>query len=288
MNNFYNLLLYFIIYSVLGWCAEVVFAAIRHGKFVNRGMLKGPYCPIYGFGMITVIICLSPFTDSWLLLFVLSAVLTSLLELITGFVLDKIFHQKWWDYSNMRFNIGGYICPLFSLLWGAACVLIMKLVQPFFAFLCRLIPLPVGIIIIVIFYICIIADAALTIPEIAALRKDLKLIALLEDSLCTVSDTVGSDLSKAAVKTAEAVKHSQERMEKNKKQREKNLADIRKRLEKIAQQRNTHISDIFDKSNAQKAKLLSEHTKERYRRLLTAFPALKNPFGSNENNDDEK
>ena len=95
---------YFAIYSFAGWCGEVVFATVRHGKFVNRGMLHGAYCPIYGFGLITVIVCLTPIKDSWLLLFVGSAVLTTVLEFITGFVLDKLFGRRWWDYSDKKFN----------------------------------------------------------------------------------------------------------------------------------------------------------------------------------------
>lgn len=94
MEYFYNLLFYFAIYSFAGWCGEVVFATVRHGKFVNRGMLHGAYCPIYGFGLITVIVCLTPIKDSWLLLFVGSAVLTTVLEFITGFVLDKLFGRR--------------------------------------------------------------------------------------------------------------------------------------------------------------------------------------------------
>lgn len=87
MEYFYNLLFYFAIYSFAGWCGEVVFATVRHGKFVNRGMLHGAYCPIYGFGLITVIVCLTPIKDSWLLLFAGSAVLTTVLEFITGLCL---------------------------------------------------------------------------------------------------------------------------------------------------------------------------------------------------------
>lgn len=134
MEYFYDLLFYFAIYSFAGWCGEVVFATVRHGKFVNRGMLHGAYCPIYGFGLIIVIICLTPIKDSWLLLFVGSAVLTTVLEFITGFVLDKLFGRRWWDYSDKKFNIGGYICPQFTVVWGLACLLIMKVVQPAIAF----------------------------------------------------------------------------------------------------------------------------------------------------------
>lgn len=87
MEYFYDLLFYFAIYSFAVWCGEVVFATVRHGKFVNRGMLHGAYCPIYGFGLITVIVCLTPIKDSWLLLFAGSAVLTTVLEFIRALCL---------------------------------------------------------------------------------------------------------------------------------------------------------------------------------------------------------
>lgn len=89
MEYLYNLLFYFMIYSFAGWCGEVIFATVRHGKFVNRGMLHGAYCPIYGFGLIIVIVCLTPIKDSWLLLFVGSAVLTTVLEFVTALYLIR-------------------------------------------------------------------------------------------------------------------------------------------------------------------------------------------------------
>lgn len=116
--TFYQMCWIFIIYAFVGWCCEVAFAAVKLGAFVNRGFLTGPVCPIYGFGMLIVATLLTPLAGNWLLLFLGAAILTSLLELVTGFVLEKFFHQKWWDYSGIRGNIGGYICPQFSLLWG--------------------------------------------------------------------------------------------------------------------------------------------------------------------------
>ena len=100
----------FLIYAFLGWCSEVVFAALNTGKFVNRGFCNGPICPIYGFGMLFVSLCLMPFRDNLPLLFILSLLLTSFIEFITGFVLEKFFNQKWWDYSKLPFNINGYVC----------------------------------------------------------------------------------------------------------------------------------------------------------------------------------
>ena len=120
----YRFLWIFFIYAFLGWCTEVSYAALVSGRFVNRGFLNGPVCPIYGLGVVLVMACLEPFRDNLLLLFVCSVLLTSLLEWITGFVLEKLFHQRWWDYSNEPFNLGGYVCLRFSIAWGLACVFV--------------------------------------------------------------------------------------------------------------------------------------------------------------------
>ena len=131
---------YFFIYAVLGWCAEVIFAAVNTGKFVNRGFLNGPLCPMYGVGVAVIVFCLSPLEDNVWLTFLAAVVLTSGLEWITGFVLEKLFHQRWWDYSGLPFNIGGYICLKFSLAWGLACLLILKVIHPGIAALVHHIP----------------------------------------------------------------------------------------------------------------------------------------------------
>ena len=109
-QNFYELVWIFIIYAFIGWCTEVSYAALDRGIFVNRGFLNGPYCPIYGCGVVIVVAVLTPLKDNLLILFAGSFLLTSILEYITGFILEKVFHNKWWDYSNKPFNLHGYIC----------------------------------------------------------------------------------------------------------------------------------------------------------------------------------
>ena len=106
----YFVVLYFFIYGFLGWCTEVAYAAVKEGKFVNRGFLNGPICPIYGIGVSTVIHFLQPVADQWILLYILSTILVTLLEGATGFLLEKLFHHRWWDYSEMKYNINGRIC----------------------------------------------------------------------------------------------------------------------------------------------------------------------------------
>ena len=257
MEYFYDLLFYFMIYSFAGWCGEVVFATIRHGKFVNRGMLHGAYCPIYGFGLIIVIVCLTPIKDSWLLLFVGSAVLTTVLEFITGFVLDKIFGRRWWDYSDQKFNIGGYICPQFTIVWGIACLLIMKVVQPAIAFAVGLIWKPLGIIILCLFYAAIITDVILTFPEVKKLRNEIRLIDDLEKQLTAVSDSIGSGLSD---KTSQAVEFSKEHGI-TPEEMQKKADELKARLEAA--------SDGVKQRNAERLSELKDNTSER-REELTA------------------
>lgn len=100
-----------LIYSCLGWCSEVAFAALRRGVFVNRGFLNGPVCPIYGFGVLLVLLVLEPVKENLALLFFGSMVFCSLLEFIVGFAMERIFHDKWWDYSENPFNHQGLCMP---------------------------------------------------------------------------------------------------------------------------------------------------------------------------------
>lgn len=122
--SLYQILAFFLIYSCLGWCLEVIYAAVSTGQLVNRGFLNGPVCPIYGFGMVIVLFTLSPLANNLLLLYLGGVILPSVLELVGGWALYKLYHTRWWDYSDFPFNIGGYICLEFSLLWGVGTVVV--------------------------------------------------------------------------------------------------------------------------------------------------------------------
>ncbi|MBU5455114.1 putative ABC transporter permease, partial [Caproiciproducens sp. MSJ-32] len=154
--HLYDLILLFFIYSFLGWCLEVSYAAIKTGKFVNRGFLYGTVCPIYGLGALIVIISLNPIKNNILLLFLASILLTSFLEFLAGFLLEKIFQNKWWDYSDLPYNLKGYICLKFSIYWGIACIFIIKFIQPFIYTLINAIPIILGKIIIMLLILFII------------------------------------------------------------------------------------------------------------------------------------
>jgi len=130
---YYNLSLlfiYFLLYAIIGWSCEVVYCSIPQKKFINRGFLNGPYCPIYGVGAVVVVMFLSPFVYFPPLLFLMGVLITSALEYTTSWGMEKLFHAKWWDYSTHKFNINGRICLLNSLLFGAMCMILMYLIHP--------------------------------------------------------------------------------------------------------------------------------------------------------------
>ena len=136
-----TIVLTFFIYSVLGWICEVVYCSVPKKHFVNRGFLFGPYLPIYGFGATFVIVLLEPFYDSWPMVMILSAVITSVLEYITSFLLEKIFKVKLWDYSTYPLNLNGRICALNSTLFALLSLFIIYVINtPVYSFLSSLNP----------------------------------------------------------------------------------------------------------------------------------------------------
>lgn len=195
-----------LVYSFLGWCCEVAFAAVRRGIFVNRGFLNGPVCPIYGFGVLIVLLVLEPVKDNLALLFFGSMVLTSALEFFIGFIMEQFFHDKWWDYSENPFNIKGYICLEFSLVWGAACVLVVDVIHPMIFKLICAIPEKLSLWLMVFFTAVLISDAVITLWNMLKLPKRLRAIDELEKAMTAVSDAIGE-------KVYESVEHSKERSE---------------------------------------------------------------------------
>ncbi len=128
--NISYLFLTFIIYSFLGYICEVIYCSCNQKKIVNRGFLCGPICPIYGFGGVFINLVLLRFQSDPVIVFLLGVVLTSALEYITSFLLEKIFHNKWWDYSHERFNINGRVCLLNSLLFGLGTLFVVYITHP--------------------------------------------------------------------------------------------------------------------------------------------------------------
>lgn len=121
---------YFVLYSFLGWMCETIYCSIDDKKFVNRGFLNGPFCPIYGTGALLVIDIFMKYKDDLLVLFILSVVITSIVEYITSYLLEKIFNLQLWDYSTYSFNLNGRVCLKNSLLFGVLSILAVEVIHP--------------------------------------------------------------------------------------------------------------------------------------------------------------
>ena len=130
--DFVHRFLFFLIYAFVGWSAEEVYCSILERKLVWRGMLLGPICPIYGFGGILIMYILYPLRDTWVWLFLASMIVTSALEYFSSWLLEKLFHTQWWDYSDVPFNINGRVCLLNSVLFGLGGLGMWHVMQPFF------------------------------------------------------------------------------------------------------------------------------------------------------------
>ena len=191
----YPLLWLFFIYAFLGWCTEVSYAALKSGRFVNRGFLNGPVCPVYGFGVVIVLWVLEPLRGNLLLLFLGSVALTSLLEWLTGFALERLFHQRWWDYSQEPFNLNGYICLRFSIAWGLACLFVVKLVHPSVLWCIRTIPHPVGVGLLILFSVTMAVDLAATVRTIARINRQLSQLDELAAGIKEMSNELGENLA---------------------------------------------------------------------------------------------
>ena len=129
---FYSYCILFFIYSLIGWLMEVLLTLYNEHKFVNRGFLLGPCCPIYGFGCIILYLLLKPYTNNVIVLFILTLFTCSVIEYITSYFMEKIFRLRWWDYSRRKFNINGRICLETMIPFGLGGMFIMYIVNPFF------------------------------------------------------------------------------------------------------------------------------------------------------------
>lgn len=120
----------FFAYSIIGWIIEVVDNYIEKGRFINRGFLIGPYCPIYGCGGLLITIFLEKYSNDILVLFILSMVLCAVLEYFTSYIMEKLFHIRWWNYTNYKFNINGRICLEMMIPFGFLGVILICYINP--------------------------------------------------------------------------------------------------------------------------------------------------------------
>ncbi len=201
-----EMLYLFLVYSFLGWVLEVIYHVIEEGKFINRGFLIGPYCPIYGFGMFLILYLLTPYLDSPLLLFLTSILIATIIELIGGFLLEYFFQKKWWDYTGMVLNYKGYICLKFSILWGLGALISIKFLHPMVMTIYKITPKLFIILFIIIFSLMMIIDFVITLIDIIGIDEKLKELDEIEKNIQKVSDNMGEKITDRVLKYQEKKK----------------------------------------------------------------------------------
>ena len=166
-------ILLFFIYSFIGWCIEVVAKIIDDRRFVNRGFLIGPILPIYGFGVLLILL-ITKQTDNFIIVFLKSIAVCSVLEYLTSWVMEVFFKTRWWDYSQRRFNINGRVCLNTMIPFGILGLLVFYVLNPFFNFLIDHSPYVLNVIIVGIFVFFILLDFIITLKVLMKIKRKIR------------------------------------------------------------------------------------------------------------------
>lgn len=201
--SLYQMFHMFIFWSFIGWCIEVCDMTLETGEYQNRGFLNMPICPIYGFGVLMVVIFFRPIEHTFLLLFFASMTLCTVFELLIGLGMEKLFSARWWDYSDKKFNFKGYICPEISILWGLGCVIVVRIVHPMVEKVVDRIPVNLGLALIVIWSVLIVIDLISSICAVNKLNNRLKQIDEISKIMLLSAVKIGENLSHETLEVKE-------------------------------------------------------------------------------------
>ena len=238
MDNIKDIFLWFLLYRCIGWIYETILCSVKERRFINRGFLNGPYCPIYGVGAVVNLLALGRFTNPAVLFFA-GAIMDCTLEYITSWGMEKLFHARWWDYSHYRFNIQGRICLLGAIVFGFGGVLIIDVVQPQVERLTAMIPL------LAVHVICAVAA-----------------IVVIIDTIVTVVGIVG--LSERLAKFSEAV---QERAEKAGDSWQWGKEEFREKMHDLSESSQERVANM--------RQLVSSALNWQQRRMIRSFPRMR-------------
>lgn len=250
-SNVFTLFYYFIIYSFIGWCLETVYATINKKEFVNRGFLHGPFCPIYGFGTLSIIVLLKPIETNYIFLFLGSIFLTSTIEYITGYILETSFNSTWWDYSNEPYNLHGRICLSFSVIWGFVSIFILKVVHPYIVYIVNLIPTSPGIILFYITLLYFFIDLIITVITIFKLRSLLKQLntaySELTDKLSEFKLNLGNtkDISELKIRLEQLIESAEMKMSKKKSEIENIIKELKMKYDSLVIKKSPNYSRLI-------------------------------------------
>ena len=259
------------VYSVLGWCGEMVYCSLGQRKLCEkRGFLNGTICPIYGHGALVVLLCLDGGCESPILTFLLGAVLTSIVEYITSWIMEKLFHMRWWDYSKHKFNINGRVCLLNSTLFGLASVFLCHLANPPIAeWLTNLFVKGVAIPLAIVLTVIYLSDIAVSVRSAIQISSHLA-------KLHAIHDELSEKLEELKQEQQQALEVQRQRLEAA---REAALQNAELKLEELKEEPIFQRLEAAKESARQAAeeKLHALYARPDFfeRRMLHSFPTMK-------------
>lgn len=293
MQTFVKLTLFFSVYSMIGWLCESIYCSIPQKRWINRGFLNGPFCPVYGFGALLILAVLSPllgvfeFPLELIVLFFTATLLTSVLEYVTSVLLEKLFHTSWWDYSNHKYQIHGRVCLMNSLLFGVMSTLVLKVLHPLISSLLTAIPRIVSFPLAGGLFVYFILDG--TVTTIGILRMNGKLA-----QLQTILDEIRERTTAVAETNLAGLEHSLDELrDKADEFKSETLLSLRQALEElrlktddvktesIERLRNSILDFVNDENRIRlrmlqdKQEYLESQTHPMHRRIMEAFPHMR-------------
>ena len=174
MGFIFKYFLYFIIYSFIGWSLEVICKFFEFKRYINRGFLIGPICPIYGYGVLAIILLIGRNTSDILSVFLKSILVCSLLEYFTSYFMEKLFKARWWDYSQRRFNINGRICLETMLPFGILGTTVVYLIHPIIIKFVNIFNSTTTIVISIIIFIIYLIDNIISFNVMNKIKNEIK------------------------------------------------------------------------------------------------------------------
>lgn len=290
--------LFFYIYCFFGWVWESVYVSVRAREWVNRGFMHGPFLPIYGSGAIVILLSTIGVRDNLWLIYLFGMISSTILEYFTGDAMERLFHVRYWDYTQHRFNLKGHICLMVSLAWGAFSILLVKVLHPPIEDLVLSIPMTAVDITAFALTIYVAADMTVSFNEAMDLKATLIKLAesneeirKLQKRIDVVAAIAEDDIRRFKEEQAEKKRTWKERFAENAQEaRERSLA----RLENLSQQISDYftnieanaaeLSEYLNRVEAEKHKLLGRSDRE-YNRLAKIL--RRNPGAVSEHHKEE-
>ncbi|MDU7337534.1 MAG: hypothetical protein E7L17_05390 [Clostridium sp.] len=293
MQTFVTLTLYFSVYSMIGWLCESIYCSIPKKRWINRGFLNGPFCPVYGFGALIILGALMPlqgvfsFPSELVVVFFSAILLTSVLEYLTSVLLEKLFHTSWWDYSNHKYQINGRVCLTNSLLFGVMSTFVLEVLHPLVNSLLSDLPRTATFPLAGGLFVYFILDA--TVTTMGILRMNGKLA-----QLQIILDEIRERTATAAETNLAELEHSLDELrDKADELKAESLLNLRQALEELRQKKDelqtdsverlrSSILDFVNDENRirlrllqSKQEFLESQTHPMHRRIIEAFPRMR-------------